>query len=110
MFIVGHVTQRQFSNLCCHKIQKQVARKIAKFCKTRNVLSISFCDEILTMIYNSMEFCVHGDVVIVSFIFDATSVQVFSTNCYLSLLQNEHALRHVYALSNLCEEKIPAEM
>ena len=24
--------------------------------------------------------------------------------------QNDHALRHVYALSNLCEENIPAEM
>lgn len=36
------------------------------------------------------------------------AVETFSKTCY-NLGQNEHALRHVYALSNLCEEKIPAE-
>lgn len=37
------------------------------------------------------------------------AVKTFSKICY-NLGQNDHALRHVYALSNLCEENIPAEM
>lgn len=37
------------------------------------------------------------------------AVKTFSKNCY-NLGKNEHALRHVYALSNLCEEKIAAEV
>ena len=31
------------------------------------------------------------------------------TTSFQSTLQNEHALRYVYVLSNLCEEKIPAQ-
>lgn len=37
------------------------------------------------------------------------AVKTFSKTCY-NLGQNDHALRHVYALSNLCEENIPTEM
>ncbi|XP_020618825.1 legumain-like [Orbicella faveolata] len=37
------------------------------------------------------------------------AVKTFSKNCY-NLGKNEHALRHVYALSNLCEENIEAEV
>ncbi|KAL9952689.1 hypothetical protein ACROYT_G039980 [Oculina patagonica] len=37
------------------------------------------------------------------------AVKTFSKNCY-NLGKNEHALRHVYALSNLCEENISAEL
>ncbi|KAJ7369835.1 hypothetical protein OS493_036057 [Desmophyllum pertusum] len=37
------------------------------------------------------------------------AVKAFSRNCY-NLGKNEHALRHVYALSNLCEENIPAKL
>jgi len=37
------------------------------------------------------------------------AVNTFSKNCY-NLGKNEHALRHVYALSNLCEENIEAEV
>lgn len=37
------------------------------------------------------------------------AVKAFSKNCY-NLGKNEHALRHVYALSNLCEENIEAEV
>ncbi|KAK2567477.1 Legumain [Acropora cervicornis] len=37
------------------------------------------------------------------------AVEAFSENCY-NLGQVEFALRHVYALSNLCEEKISADL
>ncbi|XP_078350172.1 legumain-like isoform X2 [Oculina patagonica] len=37
------------------------------------------------------------------------AVRAFSKNCY-NLGKNEHAARHVYVLSNLCEENIPAEV